>query len=276
MRSFSQRKGFKPVAEVIQIDSMNGELRNCLWNCLEVNVWSQRGFVSSTVSRGPGEIDRFSFYLWDGYFKLPVDTRPHYTKILDEIRKYFFGCQWNEAYDFLEFVVHVRAKATPDLAYYLNSVLERELSGYRFVASMVTDITGAQETEALQEALRDSRFAGASRHLQRALELYADRKNPDYRNSVKESISAVESIARIVSGKEKAVLSDALKIIEKNGALHASLKEGFLRLYGYTSDKDGIRHAMLEEPDLTQADARYFLVACSAFVNYLKAKLPAR
>ena len=91
--------------------------------------------------------------------------------------------------------------------------------------------------------LRTPSFAGVDAHLQQALDLYAKRKNPDYRNSIKESISAVESMAKIVSKKPRATLSDALKAIEKNGLLHKSLKDGFLKLYGYTSDADGIRHA---------------------------------
>jgi len=43
-------------------------------------------------------------------------------------------------------------------------------------------------------------------------------------------------------------------------------------MYGYTSDEDGIRHAMLEEPDVGFEDAKFMLVACSAFINYLKVK----
>ena len=39
-------------------------------------------------------------------------------------------------------------------------------------------------------------------------------------------------------------------------------------------DSNGIRHAMLEEPELTPADARYFLLSCTSFVNYLKAQIP--
>ncbi len=125
----------------------------------------------------------------------------------------------------------------------------------------------------IEESIRDSELAGVSAHIDRALALYADRENPDFRNSIKESISAVEGIARVVSGNDKATLGDALKAIEKNGQLHTALKEGFLKLYGYTSNEQGIRHAMLDEPNLTQADARYFLVSCSAFVNYLKVQI---
>ena len=80
-------------------------------------------------------------------------------------------------------------------------------------------------------------------------------------------------MARIVAENPKATLSDALKAIERRGSLHPALKDGFVKLYGYTSDKGGIRHAMLDEPNLTSADARYFLLSCTSFVNYLKAQL---
>ena len=125
----------------------------------------------------------------------------------------------------------------------------------------------------LETALADSRFAGVAAYLQRALDHYAYRENPDYRNSIKESISAVENMARIVSGKPKALLGDALKEIEKKRLMHKALKDALTRLYGYTSDSDGIRHAMLDEPKLTQADAQYFLLSCTSFVNYLKARI---
>ena len=192
--------------------------------------------------------------------------------ILAEIREHFFACEWFEVYDFLEFVVGY-FKSNSRLDEPLNLMLERELSGYRFVSGRITDITNTQEIEMLETALADSRFAGVDAHLQRALDLYAKRENPDYRNSIKESISAVECMARIVSGNPKAMLTDALKAIEKRGLLHKALKDGFIKLYGYTNDAGGIRHAMLEEPKLTAADARYFLLSCTSFVNYLKAQI---
>jgi hypothetical protein len=41
-------------------------------------------------------------------------------------------------------------------------------------------------------------------------------------------------------------------------------------MFGYTSDASGIRHAGSGEPvELDYAFAKYMLVTCSAFVNYL-------
>ena len=34
-------------------------------------------------------------------------------------------------------------------------------------------------------------------------------------------------------------------------------------------DADGIRHAMLEESNLSYIDAKFMLVACTNFINYL-------
>lgn len=44
---------------------------------------------------------------------------------------------------------------------------------------------------------------------------------------------------------------------------------GFNNLYGYTSDESGIRHGGINFIDSPAEDARYMLVSCSAFINYL-------
>ncbi len=54
-----------------------------------------------------------------------------------------------------------------------------------------------------------------------------------------------------------------------NKKMHGAFKSGVLNLYGYTSDKGGIRHGMIDIPDLSINEARYFLVICSSFINYL-------
>ncbi|WP_292793178.1 AbiJ-NTD4 domain-containing protein [Nostoc sp. NMS7] len=188
---------------------------------------------------------------------------------LCQLRKSCF--QWYEVYDFLEFTINYFRN--PKLVEHINSVLERELAGYRFVGGVFTDITNEQEIEMLEQAVDDKNFPAVSSHLKRSLALMSDKENPDYRNSIKESISAVESLAKAITGKPKATLGEALKVLEVSNKLHPALKNSFLNLYGYTSDEGGIRDAMLTEPDLTVADAKYFLLSCTSFINYLKSKI---
>ena len=112
-------------------------------------------------------------------------------------------------------------------------------------------------------------------HLKKALHLLADRKKPDYSNSIKESVLAVEAICKLITKKPKATLGQALKEIESTSTIeiHPALKRAFSNLYGYTSDADGIRHALLEKTDLDIEDATFMLVSVSAFINYLRSKL---
>jgi len=282
---FSERMGFRPVADVIQVDSMNIELRNSIWNLLHATVFGTDHFLGRigrtrktnrdllALAAGDYEpgIQAFSMALWDKYHKLPIDKRPDdNSTILEQIRHHFFACAWHDVYDFVEFCV----------AYYgdllvapLNSILERELAGYRIIDRKVAPISSTEEVETIQEAIGDKTFPEASAHLKSALDHVSNKTSPDYRNSIKESISAVESVSCAIVGSKSAMLTDALKELAKKHSLHGALKDGFIKLYSYTSDSDGIRHAMLDESQLTQADAIYFLVSCSAFVNYLKSKI---
>lgn len=200
---------------------MSSELRSSLWNVLDIELWSQPRFTYS--SEGTAGIFPFSKSLWFEYFKQPIDGRPNNgSEILSVIRKHFFGCEWNNVYDVIEWIVKTTESTRPRLVPALNFVLGRELSAYRIVSGVVTEITNTEEIIMLEAAVADSRFAGAAGHLQRALELLSHRDNPDYRNSIKESISAVESMAKIVAESPKATLSDALKTLEK--------KESFIPL----------------------------------------------
>ena len=216
--------------------------------------------------------DLFLAY-WLSYFKLPTDTMPlKIDDAVNKLREYFFACPWNEVYDFLEFTLqHSPPEFTRDFRSGCNAILERENAGYRIVGTQVTEITSDVEIDEIEQALA-SPVSGANQHLQSALVLLSDRKKHDYRNSIKESISAVEAVCRALAGDSKATLGAALNVLQEKVGIHGALKAAFSSLYGYTSDEAGIRHAMLEEPNITFADAKFMLVSCSAFVTYVVGK----
>lgn len=181
--------------------------------------------------------------------------------------------EWYEVYDFIEFVAnHVdHGDTSINFIEACNTVLKRELSAYRFVEKKLVPVTSEQEIAEINEALSVSRTF--TPHLERALNLLADKKSPDYANIIKESISAVEATCKLITGDPKATLGKALERLEsKEVVLHADLKDAFKKLYGYTSDAQGIRHGLVGKSDLDVEDARFMLIACSAFINYLVAK----
>lgn len=268
---FSQRIGRRPIKNIIQKDSMDEDLRNGLWNAFQVVVLDVLDRQYNWISGSPhGPLFRM---LWLNFFKYPLDSLDDYWETTrGRIREWYFEAEWDLVYDFIEFIAQNLLDSDKEsFVEICNSVLEKELSTYRFIGDNIGEITSAAEISAIEAALADSSpFAGINGHLQSALEKFTDRKNPDYRNSIKESISAVEGMARLITGAPKATLGQAIKRLTDNGlVLHPALKDAWSKLYGYTSDADGIRHAMLEESKIRSSDAKYMLVSCSAFVSYL-------
>jgi hypothetical protein len=271
---FSQRIGKQPVYTALQTEGMDDALRNSLWNVLDLFIWQRQGFLGPSYGGGGpvGDIHAFSQVLWFQFFKKPIDTCPtRALELLAVIRKFFFESEWYEVYDFLEFVL--RLEKPDQLSAALNNILERELAGYRFVSGAFVPVTDPQEIESIEQALDSGPFVGVAAHLRSAIDHLGRKQEPDYRNSIKESISAVESMAKELTSNPKATLGDALSILELKGRLHPALKKSLSALYGYTSNEEGIRHAMLEEPSLSAVDAKFILVVCSAFINYFKEKV---
>ena len=127
-----------------------------------------------------------------------------------------------------------------------------------------------QEGEALIGAIGELRQAGlhgAETHLKRAGELINE---GEWADAVRESIHAVESVARLLA-PDANTLGPALAELERGGRLHPALKEAFNRLYGYTSDEEGIRHPLIENATSPVGldEAVFMLGACASFASYL-------
>ena len=153
-----------------------------------------------------------------------------------------------------------------------NSILKKNLSGYRIVGHKISPIISDSEIESIEEAIDSlDTISMVSEHLSKSLDCLSDRDTPDYPNSVKESISAVESLCKVITGDQNASLGKALKKIKDD--IDPAMYKAFNLMYGYTSNSGGIRHGSKESDiPVRQEDAVFMLVTCSAFINYLKIK----
>jgi len=275
MKRFSQRIGAVEASTVIQLESMSQPLRNSIWN-----------FIVSLFDDGDSGWWRIAELSCQFFYKLPVDELPPYNHRRQEwLKKQFYSLTWYEVYDFVEFIVGWYEKAGDRQSYrkdqlraVFNRILEEELSGYRFVGDELAPLSNPAEVAAIESALATTSrtgLAGAHAHIESALQLLGKRPDPDYRNSIKESISAVEALAKQLGTADSQGLSGALTELGKKVSLHGGMRAGLLSLYGYTSDEGGIRHAMLEESNVGYDEAKYMAVACSAFINFLAAKAEA-
>ena len=278
---FSERFGFKKVRDTIQHNSIDEPLRNSLWSLFKLYIWDNveysLGIISdctltSRENRGVYELCKS---LWFDFFKLPLDSLSWECEtVYMGLRNYYYKFEWYEVYDFIQFVAQNYDGYKFDRDGFVrqcNKALERELSAYRFIDLQIAPITEHEQLKEVEQALGKMNTPIRA-HLKRALELLSDRKSPDYRNSIKESISAVESLVVKTNGGKKGTLGQLIKILESSIGLHPALGKAFSNLYGYTSDEDGIRHAIFELKDIKFEDAKYFLVICSAFINYIEAK----
>jgi len=274
MALFSQRSGIRPLSKAIQRESIDDELRNALWTSFyETFV---QAYYHDTGSGGfpyyeyREEMEFWLYSLWINLFKAPSDTKPKFPKAIGQLRANFFQAEWHWIFDFLEFSAKHSKTCGPLLIKRVNVQLERENSAYRFVGSEVVQITDATEIGSIEEALLGPKAAKI--HFDRALAMLSDRRTPDFRNSIKESISAVEAICRLVAGSQKDTLGGALKKLSAKAPLHPAFEQALLKLYGFTSDAGGIRHSLMDEPSLRYSDAKFMLVLCSSFTNFLLAK----
>lgn len=277
MKKFSERIVKVEGRTIVQKDGIDDSLKNYLWNGLLFSVLSKIQ-TKDTWRFIDKNSTTYCQRVWIHFFKQRMDEFPEYgNRMFKTIKDFFFGCLWYEIYDFIEFTIsnyprdHYENNFEVEaLIHYCNEYLQKELSAYRLINSTITEITSKEEIESIEDSLKiEDKFNPVKTHLNSALELFSKREKPDYRNSIKESICAVEALCSIITGNSKATLGQALNEIEKKGELHPALKTAFSSIYGYTSDADGIRHKLLENDNLKQVDAKFMLVACSAFINYL-------
>lgn len=274
MALFSERYGYKKVSDVIIRERITPEIKNAICTCFDKlsRIFELAGYRYPT--------------------SLCVELEKHiWTNFLNQRLAYFGNYQsvstnyienhddeWYSILDLIEFTIQYLYNYRNSAEHFiklLNSEFERLNFAYRIVGREIIEITSEQEIKAIECAM-DNSPRNIQIHLNSALEKYAQRPIGDYRNSIKESISAVEAFCREKTGEN--TLGKALKKLESRGlVIHSSLKSAFEKLYVYTNQEEtGIRHALMDDEanyTPTAEEALFMLISCSAFINYLNRKV---
>lgn len=206
------------------------------------------------------------------------------------VNKVFDSGGYDEILDTIEFIASAIKLKNPDYSPYFagdygpeffdlksdyNQLFEEEYIGYRFLENRIVRITNKEEINTIKEAT-NTVYDNVNKHISKAIS-YISETEKDYRNSIKESVTAVETLCSIVSGKDKGTLGETINIIAKEKHMHSALKEAISKLYGFASDEPGIRHGSSKEGnDIAFDDAKFILVTCSAIINYILGTLAKR
>jgi len=287
--SFSDLQGVSPYCTVLQTTEFSDETRmvlsNRLFETLEVLFDSPYQPMPYPQHESCEQFaEPFCKAVLNDVFHQQTATQRGYVHnwrgIYDQLHKVILAAVYNEVLDVIEYCAAWLSRVCKlrNVLYdAYNKIFEDEHVGYRFLSGHIVPITDEVELGAVDAACSNP-IDGCRKQIQKAVTFISDRQNPDYKNCIKESISAVESACQVIVGDEKATLGDALKKLEDSGVrLHPSLKQGFSKLYGYTSDQGGIRHAEgMFESNVTFEEAKFMLVSCSAFISYLIAEYGKR
>ena len=281
MALFSERYNYTKASDVIIREKITPEIQNAICSCFD----ELRTFFNRHNYYGSSDYAELERYLWSYFLNnrigkydnhivatayLEDSNKPWYKKIdlVEQTIKYLNAISKNNSYSFYYSAFERFVKQ-------LNFEFDRLNFGYRVVGTKIVEITSEEEIDAIESAVEDSPD-NIRAHLNNALVLYAQRPKGDYRNSIKESISAVEAYCREKTGKN--TLGDALNELKNTGlTIPKILIDGFIKLYAYTNQPDtGIRHALMEDDSDYEPgpeEALFMLVSCSSFINYLNKKI---
>lgn len=277
MKLFSERYNYTKPSDVIIREQITPEIQNAICSCYD----RLQDTLPKTGTYYENPYVDLEKYLWtyflnqrEGNFR---DGRRYHvvaTLFLEDEHN-----PWYRKLDLIEFTIKYLHKfsiaVSTKFVKQLNFEFERLNFAYRVVGTEIVEITSKEEIAAVESAMHDS-ATNIRTHLDKALELYAQRPKGDYRNSIKESISAVEAYCREITGEN--TLGKALdKLKDKGLVIPPVLKSAFEKLYAYTNQPDtGIRHALMDEDGTytpASEEALFMLVSCSSFINYLNKKL---
>ena len=243
-----------------------------IWNVLYLNLQDARHDHAAERIGGPWSNMLLAKHIHLDF--LPVDEwNDRFIDKCAELKAQIGREPFNRVFDLLQFIMRQSDCPSEFIAQISRVFRDFQLAYLINIDPPITIVPAAtvHEGEQLTRSLKELRSAGldgCTTHLRNASQCIND---GDWRGSVHESINAVESVAKtIIPGAN--TLRRALTPLEKQGALqHKAFKEALDKLYGYTSDEQGIRHALLDKAaaNVTIDEAVFMLGACASFASYL-------
>ena len=273
--TFSQANGYEEIPGPLNLEELPKEARTHIWNIVYENLDATKFYshsMSAIVLVRP----------WDNIFKSvhidhdhqPIDDwNNRFYDVTSQLRSRIETQDFNKVFDLLQFIMRQRG-CPREFIQSMKGVFTRFKLAYIIddgPPSTILPAVTREEGKALLESLQTLREAGLSsgaKHLRKASE-YINRG--DWAESIKESIHAVDSVAKNIAPQTNNLKSALNELEKKHGTLHPALNSAFNKLYGYTSDEQGIRHALIDqtEANVGMDEAIFMLGACASFTSFL-------
>ena len=273
--TFSQTQGYEEPPRLLALEELGDDARRLLGDLFYTNIRTRTGpFTIAHELEEPWRAIALELHRY--YWKRPLED--YYGSpgaFLNQCKDVVLGedIPFNEVFDFLQMIMRHR-RCPFGFVDQVQNIFERcqlayfiDTNGPPTILPMATRQEGVTIREAM-ETLNEAGLTGSEAHIRKAAVFINQR---DWQGSIRESIHAVESVAVGLAGGDANTLGAALKALEKEHPLHPALRDGFSKLYGYTSDEKGIRHALVDKRDSLSGrdEALFMLGACASFASYL-------
>ena len=273
--TFSQAEGIDPLPQPAALGELPQKARLYLWNLTYLHLSDSTEELAAGFSGG---------ILNEPWMTIMRDYHTSCLRPMDEfdciavahlgpLKDLFLNSPYNRIFDFLQITLR-HVPEPPEFRDVVESVLSGCMCAYTIAGheatTTIVPIALPEQRESIKKAfqmLKSGPFDGAQSHLRQSADCI---NNRDLAGSVRESIHAVESVAKRLDASAGKTLKPALDALSQKVSLHAAFKNGIENFYGYTNDEKGIRHALLEgQANVDIDDAVFMFGACTAFAAYL-------
>lgn len=204
------------------------------------------------------------------------------------------GVDWAKAYDFCERLYsHLPREigcedgygnyevqlSRADIQIYISDELQRlfleEGLAYEFADGVVRRRGRRHTVEMVarsQVVLGDPLLLSARTHYEKALRFFRHPSNPDYENSVKEAVCAVEAVGKLLFPLAKAsTLGDVIRWLGTTTELSVpkAICQTFTGTYAFRSGGDGVGHGAANGGKATPEVTEYILAVSASQIIYL-------
>lgn len=269
---FSQRTGLESIPPQLELGKVSAELRRLLEYYIMLEIEREQGSGFSHTYFG-GSWNRVAMDFHVVFLKKsPSKYRNNPNEFMALVRNVIQREVIGSLFDLVEFFIR-HPGCSIELKGDLASAFETSRAAYRIFDSQIIAIGVEEQAAAFARAVAETDTANSVAARSHLIAAGLALRNSNWPGSVRESIHAVEAMATRLAPKTQ-TLGKALTALEKQGHLHGGLKAAFSQLYGYSSDEEGVRHALVfnEEAKVDEADALFMLGACASFVSYLLAR----
>lgn len=195
-----------------------------------------------------------------------------YPNIDGEVRSLVDDCEWYRVYDVLEAITSTMMEEPYSYEYEkfeaeINDYFVENGIGWKLVEGKI-EIRGAevfeQSLRKAESVLQTTGFTTARNELHEALHDLSRRPSPDVTGAIQHSMAALECVARVACGDEKATLGEIIK--RYKDVIPKPLDDAITKIWGFASEN--ARHISEgREPSFEEAELVVSVVA--GVSNYL-------